>query len=185
MIIFVSVYILEESISFWLMHLISYLYKLVLDHMHYFIQLFCILGMLNHLNDLQLFWLGLAFSCSVVAYTFVTICSLLTCRLDEANLICVLQGTTRPTHYHILHDEMHFAADDLQDLVHSLSYVYQRSTTAISVGEFRLSVFVVASAKLPTVTFCESCADFATLCASLQFLQSAMRILRLLRWRSS
>ncbi|XP_037412673.1 protein argonaute 4A isoform X1 [Triticum dicoccoides] len=42
-------------------------------------------------------------------------------------------GTTRPTHYHILHDEIHFAADDLQDLVHSLSYVYQRSTTAISV----------------------------------------------------
>ncbi|CAM0880911.1 unnamed protein product [Alopecurus aequalis] len=42
-------------------------------------------------------------------------------------------GTTRPTHYHILHDEIHFTADDLQDLVHSLSYVYQRSTTAISV----------------------------------------------------
>ncbi|KAH9607290.1 hypothetical protein KSS87_022502 [Heliosperma pusillum] len=42
-------------------------------------------------------------------------------------------GTTRPTHYHALHDEIGFAADDLQELVHSLSYVYQRSTTAISV----------------------------------------------------
>uniref|UniRef100_A0A0D9Y6P3 Piwi domain-containing protein n=1 Tax=Oryza glumipatula TaxID=40148 RepID=A0A0D9Y6P3_9ORYZ len=42
-------------------------------------------------------------------------------------------GTTRPTHYHILHDEIGFSADDLQELVHSLSYVYQRSTTAISV----------------------------------------------------
>ncbi|PKI40289.1 protein argonaute 4-like [Punica granatum] len=42
-------------------------------------------------------------------------------------------GTTRPTHYHILHDEVGFSADDLQELVHSLSYVYQRSTTAISV----------------------------------------------------
>ncbi|KVH87597.1 Argonaute/Dicer protein, PAZ [Cynara cardunculus var. scolymus] len=42
-------------------------------------------------------------------------------------------GTTRPTHYHILYDEIGFSADDLQELVHSLSYVYQRSTTAISV----------------------------------------------------
>ncbi|KAJ8440702.1 hypothetical protein Cgig2_005433 [Carnegiea gigantea] len=42
-------------------------------------------------------------------------------------------GTTRPTHYHVLHDEIGFSADDLQELVHSLSYVYQRSTTAISV----------------------------------------------------
>nr|XP_018674223.1 PREDICTED: protein argonaute 4B-like [Musa acuminata subsp. malaccensis]XP_018674224.1 PREDICTED: protein argonaute 4B-like [Musa acuminata subsp. malaccensis] len=42
-------------------------------------------------------------------------------------------GTTRPTHYHVLLDEIEFSADDLQELVHSLSYVYQRSTTAISV----------------------------------------------------
>ncbi|EXB54656.1 Protein argonaute 4 [Morus notabilis] len=44
-------------------------------------------------------------------------------------------GTTRPTHYHVLYDEVGFSADDLQELVHSLSYVYQRSTTAISVGK--------------------------------------------------
>ncbi|BFG20706.1 hypothetical protein CerSpe_069880 [Prunus speciosa] len=42
-------------------------------------------------------------------------------------------GTTRPTHYHVLYDELGFSADNLQELVHSLSYVYQRSTTAISV----------------------------------------------------
>ncbi|KAK3010746.1 hypothetical protein RJ639_011299 [Escallonia herrerae] len=42
-------------------------------------------------------------------------------------------GTTRPTHYHVLHDELGFSADDMQEFVHSLSYVYQRSTTAISV----------------------------------------------------
>ncbi|KAF5447285.1 hypothetical protein F2P56_032850 [Juglans regia] len=42
-------------------------------------------------------------------------------------------GTTRPTHYHVLLDEVGFSSDDLQELVHSLSYVYQRSTTAISV----------------------------------------------------
>ncbi|CAN8247031.1 unnamed protein product [Cochlearia groenlandica] len=42
-------------------------------------------------------------------------------------------GTSRPTHYHVLYDEIGFSADELQELVHSLSYVYQRSTTAISV----------------------------------------------------
>nr|AJA90755.1 Argonaute 4 [Cycas revoluta] len=42
-------------------------------------------------------------------------------------------GTTRPTHYHVLLDENNFTVDDLQILVHALSYVYQRSTTAISV----------------------------------------------------
>jgi len=33
-------------------------------------------------------------------------------------------GTTRPTHYHVLFDEVGFSADDPQGLVHSLSYVY-------------------------------------------------------------
>ncbi|KAL6527855.1 Protein argonaute-4 [Orobanche minor] len=42
-------------------------------------------------------------------------------------------GTTRPTHYHVLLDDVGFSPDDLQEIVHSLSYVYQRSTTAISV----------------------------------------------------
>ncbi|KAK1433730.1 hypothetical protein QVD17_10645 [Tagetes erecta] len=42
-------------------------------------------------------------------------------------------GTTRPTHYHVLLDQIGFSADELQELVHSLSYVYQRSTNAISV----------------------------------------------------
>ncbi|TVU22665.1 hypothetical protein EJB05_32380 [Eragrostis curvula] len=44
-----------------------------------------------------------------------------------------INGTTRPTHYHVLHDEIGFTPDELQELVHSLSYVYQRSTSAISV----------------------------------------------------
>lgn len=33
------------------------------------------------------------------------------------------QGTTRPTHYHVLLDEVGYSADELQELVHSLSYV--------------------------------------------------------------
>ncbi|KAG8496588.1 hypothetical protein CXB51_007756 [Gossypium anomalum] len=43
---------------------------------------------------------------------------------------------TRQTHYHVLLDQARFSANDLQEFVHSLSYMYQRSTTAI---------FVVAS----------------------------------------
>ncbi|KAF8410786.1 hypothetical protein HHK36_003323 [Tetracentron sinense] len=42
-------------------------------------------------------------------------------------------GTSRPAHYHVLFDEICFSADDLQKLIHALSYVYQRSTTAISI----------------------------------------------------
>ncbi|PPR99026.1 hypothetical protein GOBAR_AA21640 [Gossypium barbadense] len=42
-------------------------------------------------------------------------------------------GITRQTHYHVLLDQAGFSADDLQEFVHSLSYMYQRSTTAIFV----------------------------------------------------
>ncbi|XP_003598353.2 protein argonaute 4A [Medicago truncatula] len=42
-------------------------------------------------------------------------------------------GTSRPTHYHVLYDEIGFSADNLQEFVHSLCYVHQRSTNAISI----------------------------------------------------
>ncbi|KHN37722.1 Protein argonaute 16 [Glycine soja] len=42
-------------------------------------------------------------------------------------------GTSRPVHYHVLLDEIGFSADGLQNLIHSLSYVNQRSTIATSV----------------------------------------------------
>nr|AHC30882.1 argonaute 6 protein [Dimocarpus longan] len=42
-------------------------------------------------------------------------------------------GTSRPAHYHVLLDEIGFSPDILQNLIHSLSYVYQRSTTAIAI----------------------------------------------------
>ncbi|PRQ52666.1 putative post-transcriptional gene silencing PAZ-Argonaute family [Rosa chinensis] len=42
-------------------------------------------------------------------------------------------GTSRPVHYHVLLDEIGFSANELQNLIHSLSYVYQRSTTAVSI----------------------------------------------------
>ncbi|KAL2474238.1 Protein argonaute 6 [Abeliophyllum distichum] len=43
------------------------------------------------------------------------------------------EGTSRPAHYHVLLDEIGFSPDDLQNLIHSLSYVNQRSTTASSI----------------------------------------------------
>lgn len=42
-------------------------------------------------------------------------------------------GTSWPTHYHVLLDEIGFSPDQFQEFVHSLSCVYQRSTTAISI----------------------------------------------------
>ncbi|XP_057985188.1 protein argonaute 16-like [Hevea brasiliensis] len=42
-----------------------------------------------------------------------------------------MTGTSRPAHYHILLDEIGFSPDELQNLIHALSYVNQRSTTAI------------------------------------------------------
>ncbi|KAG8378708.1 hypothetical protein BUALT_Bualt07G0013300 [Buddleja alternifolia] len=41
-------------------------------------------------------------------------------------------GTARPIHYHVLLDEIGFSSDDLQELIHSLSYAFQRSNSAIS-----------------------------------------------------
>ncbi|PPS05805.1 hypothetical protein GOBAR_AA14834 [Gossypium barbadense] len=42
-------------------------------------------------------------------------------------------GITRQTHCHVLLDQAGFSADDLQEFVYSLSYMYQRSTTTIFV----------------------------------------------------
>ncbi|XP_061342439.1 protein argonaute 16 [Gastrolobium bilobum] len=42
-------------------------------------------------------------------------------------------GTSRPVHYHVLLDEIGFSADGLQNMIHSLCYVNQRSTTATSI----------------------------------------------------
>ncbi|XP_071730034.1 protein argonaute 16-like [Rutidosis leptorrhynchoides] len=42
-------------------------------------------------------------------------------------------GTSRPAHYHVLIDEIGFSPDALQNLILSLSYVYQRSSSATSI----------------------------------------------------
>ncbi|KAG6865176.1 hypothetical protein C0991_004724, partial [Blastosporella zonata] len=43
-----------------------------------------------------------------------------------------LQGTTRPTHYYVVHDEIGFKADELQGLTNSVSYMFGRATKAVS-----------------------------------------------------
>ncbi|KAL3683483.1 hypothetical protein R1sor_001505 [Riccia sorocarpa] len=48
--------------------------------------------------------------------------------MSHAGLI----GTTRPTHYHVLYDEIGFSVDEMQHLTHSLCYSFARCTTAVS-----------------------------------------------------
>ncbi|KAE9400886.1 argonaute-like protein [Gymnopus androsaceus JB14] len=45
-----------------------------------------------------------------------------------------LQGTTRPTHYYVVHDEIGFKADELQTLTNSVSYMFSRATKAVSLA---------------------------------------------------
>lgn len=44
-----------------------------------------------------------------------------------------IQGTSRPAHYHVLHDENNFTADGLQLLTNSLCYTYARCTRSVSI----------------------------------------------------
>ncbi|KAF7723040.1 Eukaryotic translation initiation factor 2C [Apophysomyces ossiformis] len=43
-----------------------------------------------------------------------------------------LQGTSRPTHYHVLYDDNNFTSDSLQELTYRLCYIYGRATRAVS-----------------------------------------------------
>ncbi|KAI0510261.1 hypothetical protein KFK09_010862 [Dendrobium nobile] len=42
-----------------------------------------------------------------------------------------IQGTSRPTHYHVLFDENKFSADALQSLTYNLCYTYARCTRSV------------------------------------------------------
>ncbi|KAJ4724979.1 Argonaute family protein [Melia azedarach] len=44
-----------------------------------------------------------------------------------------IQGTSRPTHYHVLYDENGFSANALQVLTNNLCYTYARCTRSVSI----------------------------------------------------
>ncbi|KAJ3322581.1 Eukaryotic translation initiation factor 2C [Boothiomyces sp. JEL0866] len=44
-----------------------------------------------------------------------------------------LQGTSKPTHYHVLHDENNLNSNTLQELTYRLCYLYCRATRSVSV----------------------------------------------------
>ncbi|KAL2630171.1 hypothetical protein R1flu_014857 [Riccia fluitans] len=44
-----------------------------------------------------------------------------------------IQGTSRPSHYHVLWDDNKFQADELQQLTYDLCYTYARCTRSVSV----------------------------------------------------
>lgn len=41
-------------------------------------------------------------------------------------------GSTRPTHYYVVHDEIGIGADQLQGLTNDVSYMFARATKAVS-----------------------------------------------------
>lgn len=46
---------------------------------------------------------------------------------------CFLQGTSRPSHYHVLWDDNCFTADELQLLTYQLCHTYVRCTRSVSI----------------------------------------------------
>jgi eukaryotic translation initiation factor 2C len=43
-------------------------------------------------------------------------------------------GTSKPTHYHVLHDENRLGSDTLQELTYRMCYLYCRATRSVSVS---------------------------------------------------
>ncbi|BBG96732.1 Argonaute family protein [Prunus dulcis] len=75
----------------------------------------------SRLNLLKMCHLGrLSTTKFAIPRTMISICVLM---LDDCEYSKPKPGTTRPAHYHVLYDELGFSADNVQELVHSLSYV--------------------------------------------------------------
>ena len=47
--------------------------------------------------------------------------------------VLFFQGTSRPSHYHVLWDDNHFNADELQMLTYQLCHTYVRCTRSVSI----------------------------------------------------
>lgn len=48
-------------------------------------------------------------------------------------IACLPQGTSRPSHYHVLWDDNHFDSDELQCLTYQLCHTYVRCTRSVSI----------------------------------------------------
>lgn len=57
------------------------------------------------------------------------------CRLVKFvyNYAVCEQGTSRPSHYHVLWDDNHFDSDELQCLTYQLCHTYVRCTRSVSI----------------------------------------------------
>jgi eukaryotic translation initiation factor 2C len=52
-----------------------------------------------------------------------------------------IQGTARPTHYHVLMDEQKMPPSELQNMIYEHCYQYMRSTTPVSICTYYHIVF--------------------------------------------
>lgn len=50
-----------------------------------------------------------------------------------------IQGTARPTHYHVLMDECGVTGDAFQQMLYECSYQYMRATTPVSLCKYRIT----------------------------------------------
>jgi eukaryotic translation initiation factor 2C len=55
-----------------------------------------------------------------------------------------IQGTSRPSHYHVLWDDNHFEADDLQQMTYQLCHTYVRCTRSVSIPAPAYYAYLVA-----------------------------------------
>lgn len=69
----------------------------------------------------------------IVNYSVETFKTRFTNSLNYSQRVCFPQGTSRPSHYHVLWDDNRFNADELQTLTYQLCHTYVRCTRSVSI----------------------------------------------------
>ncbi|KAI7730326.1 hypothetical protein M8C21_016331 [Ambrosia artemisiifolia] len=76
-----------------------------------------------------------------LSYAFTAVFSAIKLRVggrfssDKAARLAAMEGTTHPTHYHVLLDQISFFADQLQELVNLLCYVCSDLLCSLDAGQ--------------------------------------------------
>ena len=52
--------------------------------------------------------------------------------VNICNICLIIQGTSKPCHYYVLHDDNSFSADDLQDVTFQLCHLFPRCNRSVS-----------------------------------------------------